>query len=95
MKALFILIATLTITSCNTDNHHEQLLTQELSCVQHRIINSKTLIKDGEVPTKTTVFTVQEIRVKSTLKEDGERHEYKDTITVKYAVNDFGVESIQ
>lgn len=94
MKTLFILIAALTITSCNTDNH-EQLLIKELSCVQHRIIDTQTVVKDGEVPTKTTVFTVQEIRVRSTLKEDGERHEYNDTITVKYAVNDFGVESIK
>lgn len=87
-------MAALTITSCNTDNH-EQLLIKELSCVQHRIIDTQVIVKNDEIPTKTTVFTVQEIRVKSTLKEDGERHEYKDTVTVKYAVNDFGVESIQ
>ena len=93
IKILTILVALL-LTSCNSDNH-KQLLTNELSCVQHRIIDSQSIVKDGEVLTKTTVFTVQEIRVRSTLKEDGERHEYNDTITVKYAVNDFGVESIK
>jgi hypothetical protein len=94
MKVLFILTTVLSLTSCANDNH-EAILSDKLKCEKHIILSKEKIVSDNEIPTTTTVFTVSKVRTVSTLKEDGEHHEYEDTTVCKYAVNDFGIDTIQ
>jgi hypothetical protein len=94
MKVLFILTTVLLLTSCVNDKH-ESMLYDKINGIKHVVLSKQKIVDDSSIPATTTLFTVAKIHEVYTRGEDGEYHRYNDTVIHKYAVNDFGIDTIQ